>query len=555
MIRELTIKNLALIDDMHIEFSDGFTILTGETGAGKSILAGAIGLLLGNRASSEAIRSGCDEAEVIGVFEFDTLHPEFKRRGEALGIELNDGMIVHRRITKTGRNRIYINEIPVTLNSLTALGSYCIDLVSQHEHQSLLEADSARTVIDSLPEVEPVRKKYDAAYGGYIEKKQEIEQFDRRAEEVRQRREFIEFQYNELRALELKENEETSLSHELSLLSSQADRIEIASRLYSLCAGDEHSVQQKMRMIKRALDSLIKYDPSLEPWRGDIDNAFAVLTELESFCSSYVERMEQTDPNRIEYINNRLAKIQRLKKKHACSYEGLREKQTELKRDLDSIENEAYRRRDLEKAHAERLRQCTDAGMVLRKQREKFGARFCARIEELMKKVGFADNGFEIRYTPCEQPRAEGCESLEFFVRTNPGEPFLPLSKSASGGEISRLMLAIKRVLAERDKIPTLIFDEVDTGIGGRVAKEIGRMLHDLAATHQVFCISHLHQIASCAEHHLLVYKTQENRRTVTRVQHLDPEQKIDEIARMLGGESHIARQHAEELLGGKRKR
>jgi DNA repair protein RecN (Recombination protein N) len=554
MIRELHIKSLALIDDISVQFERGFTVFTGETGAGKSILVGAIGLLLGDRASSEEIRSGAEEAEVQGIFELERIREPLRRLLEEQGISSDDSScIVRRTRARNGRNRIFINQVAVPLSTLKQFGSHLIDFHGQHEHQSLLYPDTPRVLIDSLANVADTKASYDTAYARFSEAQNALAAHTERAAQLAQRKDLLEFQYNELSSLGLRSDEEEGLTTELTLLSTSSERIACVSEIQALLDSDSASLLRSIGTIRKKLESLARFDASVQPWIADIGAASSVFSELERFSSSYLEKTgAAVDPARLDNINSRLAKIQRLKKKYQCAFDGLLEKQRQLKSDLESLENIDADREVLKQAVAAAEKECLESADKLTKCRTRLSAAFDRRVSALMESLGFKDGGWKTVFSPLPAPSAHGLETIDFLVQTNPGEPFLPLAKIASGGEISRLMLAIKTVFAEQDNIPVLIFDEIDSGIGGILAREVGQALKNLSTTHQVLCISHLHQIAALAHHHFLVYKKQQNKRTVTKVQRLSDEEKVQEIARMLGGESEISKKHAEELLQGR---
>jgi DNA repair protein RecN (Recombination protein N) len=302
--------------------------------------------------------------------------------------------------------------------------------------------------------------------------------------------------------------------------------------------------------VRKKLEVLAKYDNAVEPWLVDITNTLNVFTELETFCGSYLAKTgAAADPARIERLNSRLAKIQRLRKKYSCSLDGLIVKRDALKRDLDAIVNTDADRSELEKNTKAAFASCKQAGAALRTARKNACREFDTKVTSLMEKLGFKGGQWQTEQQPLDEPAPDGLETIRFMVQTNPGEPMLPLARTASGGEISRLMLAIKTVMSGHDRIPILIFDEIDTGIGGLLAGDVATALAKLAASHQVLCITHLHQIASLADHHFHVYKESAGSRTVTRIKRLSDKERVDEIARMLGGNSAAARQHAKELL------
>jgi len=555
MIREIRIKNLALIDDVSLCFEPGFSVFTGETGAGKSILIGAIGLLLGERAQTEHIRSGCEEAEISGIFDIPASHGHIITLLRELDIPHEESSIIIRRhILKAGKNRVLVNQVPVTLASLKKIGDILIDLHGQHDHQLLLQDETARQIIDSLPAVTEAAHVYQSRYEAYRLAESSLAAFDRDAKELAQKKDFIEFQYREIADLSLKKDEESELDDELNLLSSTQSRAESINTILQLLNGDTApGVESGLARIIKELRTLSKHEPKAEQWLSDVDNAAAVVSELSTFCASYQETIaEQSDPRRLEYINERSAKIQRLKKKHGVSFDELFARQVRLEADLSALENSKAERTELEKEMNRTFAACKEAGAVLSAARQNNARKFDKKISDMMSRLGFKEGKWKTDFEALENPGPYGQENIRFLVRTNPGEPFLPLAKTASGGEISRLMLAIKTILAHNDTTPVLIFDEIDTGIGGVLAKEVARCLYELSKSHQVLCISHLHQIASIADHHYTVYKKTAAQRTHTEAKKLSQEERVEEIARMLGGQSDISLSHAKSLLGEK---
>jgi len=553
MIRDVSIKNYALINELTIAFNHGFSVFTGETGAGKSILIGAIGLLLGERASSEHIRSGAEEAEINGIFELDTISHALSNELAQADITLdNKTLIIRRIISKTGRNRIHINQIPVPLATLKAVGNYLIDFHGQHEHQSLLRQETANILINNLAEIKSIWETYSYAYHEYAAIKTELDNFDRNAAGLAQKRDFIEFQYNELTNLQLKPDEEHTLEEEYSLLSSATERCECISNIIALIEGNEgiDALERTIMHIRKNLDTLQKFDSSVAPWKEDLENSITFFSELNIFCTTYLGKSDAAgNPAWLEHINSRLAKIQRLKKKYNCNGNELITKQCHLKEQLDAIENTSADRSFLEKRVTQAGKDCRTCARKLSSSRKTAAQHFDQKISQHMERLGFPGGEWKTVFSPESDLTVNGLEQSMFEVRTNKGEPFLPLIKTASGGEISRLMLAIKTVLAAQDNIPILIFDEIDAGIGGHLAKEVARSMYALSHSHQVICISHLHQIASITDHHYRVFKEAERDRTVTKVQLLTKKEKIEEISRMLGSDSSITKKHAEELL------
>jgi DNA repair protein RecN (Recombination protein N) len=552
MIQELRIKNLALIDELSLELEAGLNVFTGETGAGKSILLGAIGLLLGERASADMIRNGFDEAEVSATFFIKNISPVIAEELRELSIEPEENqLIIRRKISRSDRNKIHINQIAVPLSTLKKLGDHLIDLHGQHEHQSLLNEETHASVIDALPGVANIRTIYNNAFQDLQKAKLELESHRKKTEKLLERKDFLEFQLKEIRSIDPRPGEEEELENELSLLSSGIERSTCTSEIVALLSGNDISILKLTAQLRKKIDTLSKYDATVETWCEEIDNANAVFRELDSFCGSYLTSIEETsDPSRIEFINSRLSKIQRLKKKYSATLEQLVQLKSTFEKDLELVSNSQSDASEMQQIVDSCYSRCLEQGKALSVARRDAADTFDQKISAMMSLLGFNGGKLTTMFTPLSEPSSEGLENIRFFSQTNPGEPLLPLSKSASGGEISRIMLAIKTVLAENDNIPVLIFDEIDTGIGGLIASEVGSALLNLSKSHQVLCISHLHQVASMGHHHFKVYKTTHIDRTVTQVEKLNRNGRVAELARMLGGVSDISIKHAESLLG-----
>lgn len=553
MIRELSVRNVALIDDIQVHFRNGLSVFTGETGAGKSILVTAIGLLLGERASVELVRQGFAEALVTGVFELDSILPSLQPTLTECDIPVEEGtLIIRRTISRSGRNRIHANQVPIPLSSLRAIGDCLVDLHGQHEHQSLLHPETAFAIVNGLPDVGRTWSDYAESYTALTAASDKLSAHRKRAVELAEKRDYIEYQYRELADLRLISGQEEELNKEYSLLSSVTERLQCVSSINALIQGNDgsQSLERALAQIRKHLEALVKFDNNASPWIETLEGPLSYLGELGTFCDTYLHNDEASaDPSRLDQINARLAKIQRIKKKYGCSSDDLLLREKELKEQLDSLENVDAEASDLEKTVREADAACRSRGKALTAARNRACSSFDSRITTEMARLGFSAGAWRTNLPPEKKICPHGLENITFEVRTNPGEPFLPLAKTASGGEISRLMLAVKAVLATNDRIPVLIFDEIDTGIGGHLAGSVGEALCSLKESHQVICISHLHQIAARADHHYLVSKVPDNGRTVIRVKELTGQEKVDEISRMLGDDSEIAREHAKDLL------
>ncbi|MBN1983100.1 MAG: DNA repair protein RecN [Chitinivibrionales bacterium] len=553
MIRQLIIKNLALIDDLSISFHPGFSVFTGETGAGKSILIGAISLVLGERASAESVRRGSQECEITGIFELERHIGEITRILEQASIAVEENCLIIRRIiSKNEKNRIFINQIPVPLTTLKTIGSLLIDFHGQHEHQTLLMPHMPNELVNSLPEVEPLWNRYSESFAAYTKAQAELARFDTEADKLAAQRDFLEYQHLELCQFNLKADEEAGLEEEYRMLSSSAERLGCIQSILTILEGsdDREPLEKQFAAIRKELELLSKFDPAATPWSRDLEHVETILSELSHFCGAYIEKnSEMPSQSRLEQINDRLAKLQRLKKKYHATIEELLARQADLARQLEQFSNLLFDRGALEKKVQTAKENATLLGQKLSAARTTALTAFDTAICAEMKKLGFTGGQWKTLLQPQNTLCANGLEQCSFEVRTNAGEPFMPLVKTASGGELSRLMLAIKTIQSRHDDTETMIFDEIDTGIGGLTAKEVATALCNLSSGRQVICISHLHQIASLAEHHYKVFKLLKDDRTIVNVHYLLPEEKIAEISRMLGSDSAVSKKHAEELL------
>jgi len=550
MLCELRIKNIALIENLELVFNSGLTVFTGETGAGKSILVGAIGLLLGERADKDIIRSGSEDASVHGIFSLSDDHSGLTAYLESNDIPLEDGsIIISRHLSKGGRNRIYINRVPVTLSVLKEVGNHLIDLHGQHDHQSLLNPGTAGLLINNLPEVKPAYTGYSTTYQSYCNSLNELDVLTARLAALEEKRDLLTYQINEISSSNLQSDEEVSCETEIKSISSSAERGKHASAISSLIS-DESGITSLLASLKNSIQSLSKIDPSFSEWNEEVGSVQSITGELERAISGYIDTIDENiDPRQLDNLNSRLSLIQKLKKKYRCDFQGLFDLQSSLEADLASLESSGQEKERLTAEAVKLLSQTLKKGKALSASRKKALKVFDSEVTALLNKLGFTGAVWSTKLDPLQDPGSSGLETIEFMVSTNPGEPSLPLRKCASGGEISRLMLAIKAIAADRDMVPVLIFDEIDAGIGGITATEVAKTLSTLSSSHQVVCISHLHQIASAADNHFQVLKTTDGSRTLTPAKEVTGEDKAGEISRMLGSDSDAATRHARELI------
>ena len=563
MLSRLHVINYALIDDVEAEFGPGLNIITGETGAGKSILIGALGLVLGARASLDVIRTGEKRCTVEAVFDLNREHPCLLHLS-GMGIDAENGeLIIRREVLSEGRSRCYANGTAIPARSLQALGKGLVDLHGQHEHQSLLDVDRHIDFLDGFGELGSLRSETAEAFARMSDLQRRLSEARSERDRLRDRRELLGFQVEEIGAAALEAEEDELLAREQSVLTHAERLIESAVELENLLYQGEDSVQDRLASAGRVLEEAAGIDDSLASRAEELDGLRYGVEELARFFGDYAQRVEYS-PERLEEVTERLELLGRLKKKYGGSLEEVlaycEQASAELTRSdevdasLDGIT------KDLDAARAS----LSDLCCRLSEARKKASSRLAKGIQKTLADLGMPGVRFEVRLDRTEsvdgpvswqghryQAGPRGVERAEFHISTNPGEAIRPLVRVASGGEISRIMLAMKSVLAGTASVQVLIFDEIDIGISGRIAEVVGRKLKDLSQTYQTVSITHLPQIAKMAERHFSVRKATEGRRTVTRVESLEGDARAEELARLMGGEkiSEVTLQHARELL------
>lgn len=550
MLTELRIRNYALIERLHVRLAPGLNVLTGETGAGKSIIVGALSLLLGERASSELVRSGTDRAAVEGVFDV-AARPELLRRLDEWGVEMEEGMLVLKReVAAEGRSRAWINGSPATVGLLGEIGRELVDLHGQHEHQTLLRRDEQRAILDAYagnaPQLQAVLAADTAARG----LGREMEALQARRRDAAGRAELLRFQAEEIESAALVPGEAEALGEEASRLAHSEELGALSARVFDAISGSERSVLGEVAGLRRPLEQLVRIDPALADAQELYDTAYYALEELGSRMERYAATVEH-DPARLDELRRRQDLFFRLRSKYGGSLGEVIETGRAARAELDLLEGGGLELRELERREAEATAELHRAAGELSARRRRASERLAAEVNAVLPELGMAGGRFEIVALPLAEPSPQGAEDVEFRVSLNPGFPPRPLAQVASGGELSRVMLALKTVLARLDSVPTLIFDEVDAGIGGRVALQVGDKMREVAASHQVFAITHLPQIASRAHLHLRVEKGERDGVGTTEVHALADRERVEEVARMLGGDpgSAVSREHARELL------
>ncbi len=557
MLRELRIRNFAIIDELHLTFGKGLNILTGETGAGKSIIIDAVSLALGGRASSEVIRSGCEEAIIEAIFYIkeDTKTQERLKRMELLNTDSE--LLIRRNISKEGKNRIYLNENLINLSSLTELGEELIDIHGQHEHQSLLKTDTHIDILDTFTGLIEERKRLEERYKRWRDLQRDISMLKEKEMEGVRQEEFLRFQQKEIMDAQLKAGEDAELEREKKILASTVRLSELSSAIHQRLYSDEGAIVEGLRKVINNLKEIAAIDDGLSETLTLCQGVVIQLAEVANLIRDYGDKVEP-QPQRLEAIEERIDRINRLKKKYGRGIEGILQYSGKINQELEAVGKRGDEIERLEGKKCLIEEETFRLAKELSSNRKKGAEGIQKKVENELAEMQMGRTRFLVMIKKSEGEEGQkltpkGIDKVEFLISPNLGEEPKPLAKIASGGELSRIMLAIKVVLAKADKIPTLIFDEVDAGIGGAVAEIVGKKLKLLSKGHQVFCITHLPQIASFADKHYKVEKISLSNRTVVQVNEMKGQERINEIARMLGGKriTDTTLRHAEEIVRG----
>lgn len=548
MITELRVRDLATIADVTLHLGPGLNVLTGETGAGKSMLVDALALLLGERAAGGSVRPGAAKLVVEGAFE--GIGAATRRRIEELGLDVEDGRVVVRReVAAEGRSRAWVNGSPTTAAVLAQLGALLVDLHGQHETQSLLQAETQRDILDAFAHAEAERSAVGSAHAAVEALRREESELAARRDEVRRRADYLHHVVAEIDGARLRKGEDDALQLEARRLSQAVALVEQAQRIVDALEGEAGNALGALAIADRAMSSLEKVDPVVAPWREMLDAGFANLTELARAASDYAGSVQE-DPDRLAVVERRRDLLSRLTAKYGPSVEAVLDTRDAAAAELELLDTADTDLRSLagrRSAAESALRAAADA---LSARRRDAAERLARGVNRLLPELGLPGGRISVLLQPLEQPGAQGQESVQLDVQLNMGLEPRPLARVASGGELSRLMLALKVVLVKHDAIATLVFDEVDQGIGGETGAQVGAALAEVAERHQVLVITHLPQIAARADSHLAVSKRARGGIATSDVQVLHGEDRVNEIARMLGDtEGDAARRHAQALL------
>ncbi|MGQ9799044.1 MAG: DNA repair protein RecN [Ignavibacterium sp.] len=551
MLKSLEIKDYALIDHIQIEFEKGLNIITGETGAGKSILIDAMSLLLGERASTEVVRKGAQKSIVEGIFEVEG-NKKVKGLLEENDIEFFPELIIRREISLKGSNRCFINDSPVPLNLIKELGNLLVDLHGQHEHQSLLRTETHIDFVDDFSGNEKLLNEYQNLYQQLKRNKSELNELRNREASLKEKKEIYEFQIKEIDTINPLPDEDEQLAEELNVLENAEKILLLSDEIYNLLYESDNSVNDLLGEVKHKLSQLSSIDKSLLEAEGECESALTIIKELSSTLRAYKSKID-VDPKLVEQKRERLASINLLKKKYGGTLQKVIEYREKIGREFNLADNFGEEIARYEKQLRELQIQTGEAANKLSEVRKKNAKKIEAEVKKVLSLLGINRPEFEVRFTANIATDSDdfilinskkysysekGIDEVEFFISTNPGEDLKPLVKVASGGEVSRIMLSLKTILAKNDRLPLLIFDEIDTGVSGRIAQKVGQALRDLASFHQIIAITHLPQIAALANHHYVVEKMQEDDRVVSHIRKLDEEEHIREVAKLLSGEN-----------------
>ncbi|MEE9147157.1 MAG: DNA repair protein RecN [Candidatus Tectomicrobia bacterium] len=562
MLVQLHIENYALIDHIVVEFGPGFNVLTGETGTGKSMIIGALALVLGQRAHTDLIRAQDKPTLIEALFDISG-RSDLQQELHTLGIELDESHLLLKRVVTKNGSRCYINASLATLAMLQGLGQHLVDILGQHQHHTLLQQEQQRTLLDAFGKLSEDVAALRQAYQHYHELRQEYQHLQRTEQERLQRQDLIQFQLQEIDQAQLHADEEARLHQERHLLMNAETLYGLSQEVYAALYRNESSASEMLTVALDKLAQLAALDPQQEPLRRDVQESLYVIEEVVHSVRDYGARMD-VDPARLQAIEDRLAVVARLKRKYGKTIAEILQHRDTIASEQQSWDQHEERLEALEAELGKRRQSLKSLAITLSDKRQQTAKRLEQAVQQELQELNMAHPVFRIVCRLRHHPdgdvavgtervalSADGIDDISYFFSSNPGQDPKPLTRIVSGGELSRVMLALKSILAREDRIPTLIFDEVDAGMGGKTAKIVGEKLRRIAHSHQVFCITHLPQIASHGDQHYRVDKSVDGDQTSTELRPLSFDERIEEIARMSGGKhiTETTRKHAVEML------
>ncbi|GLB58133.1 DNA repair protein RecN [Cytobacillus sp. NCCP-133] len=552
-MNEISIRNFAIIEALSVSFEKGLTVLTGETGAGKSIIIDAIHLLVGGRGSAEFVRHGEDKAEIEGLFQLDDpKHPCYKKTVE-FGIDIEDGMVVLRRdISKSGKSVCRVNGKLVTISTLREIGSTLIDIHGQHEHQELMDETQHLSLLDQFGgnKIASALGEYQEIYRSYETTLKKLKSLSENEQQMAHRLDLIQFQLDEIQSAQLKANEDEKLYEERRKLSNFERIYESLQSGYNALQGEQKGLDW-IGMVKAHVQDAAELEPAYKEIAENVSNCFYLLEDSASSLRNEMDFME-FNPQRLNEIEDRLTEINGLKRKYGKTVEEVMEYAAKIEEEIETLQNKETHIDTLQKEVAALKKDLLVEAEELSQLRKKSALKLTKLIHKELKELYMEKTVFEVKFS--SEPESflkNGIDKAEFYLSTNPGEPIKPLSKIASGGELSRIMLALKSIFSKHQGVTSIIFDEVDTGVSGRVAQAIAEKIHHVSINSQVLCISHLPQVAAMADTHLFISKKTKDGRTKTTVKPLSEDEKVKEIGRMISGVeiTDLTKEHAKELL------
>ncbi len=563
MLSELNIRNFAIIDQLRIEFGPGLNVLTGETGAGKSILVDAINVLLGSRASADLIRTGQDEASVEAFFDFgEHEEPASLKR---LNIENSGGLLIRRLVQRSGKSRAFLNGNSITVHMLEEIGEDLVNIYGQHEHQEFLNPLRHIELLDDSADLLPARRSYQERFTEWCAAKRELSELTEQEKQRGDRLELVSFQSREIARANLTPPPPGEPDEEQTLVAERG-RLANAEKLYAIALqgsenlyGENGSVVERLKSTLQRLREAVRLDPSLSEVTAGVESALFQAEDMAFSLRAYQESL-RIDPGRLEAVENRLDEIRRLKKKYGSSVEEILAYKEKIDREKETLQDFRGRISDLEKKTRDLYAECLQSARALSRGRQESARELSKKMEDELATLGMKKVRFNIEVEPAAEEDSgpngptlheRGIDRVQFMISANPGEELKPLARIASGGELSRIMLALKRIFSGQKSVQTLIFDEVDAGIGGGIAEIVGRKLKEISRRHQIFCITHLPQIASFGDIHYKISKRIRGERTAVELQRLERAQREEEIARMMGGLKITGKtlDHAREMM------
>ena len=536
MLIHISVQNYAIVDHLDLELHEGMSVITGETGAGKSIMLDALSLTLGARTDSSVIRPGADKADILSSFDITRI-PEAQSWLQERDLHNDLQCILRRVITREGRSRAYINGTPCPLADLKSLGELLIDIHSQHEHQSLLKTDTHRRLLDEFAGAKEQARAVQSLAQRWRHTQQQLQQLSANEEEQRARRQLLTYQLEELDILAVHEGEVEQLEQEHKSLSNSESLLDNCRQIIDTCSDSDSNVLSTIGTLLQRANAIAGAPQAFSQATELLASAHIQIEEAISEFNNFVDHFD-ADPQRQQWIGERLDSIYTLARKHRVIPEQLHALQAQLQTELESLDADDASVEHLQQAATLLVTEYTQKAQILSKLRHKAGKKLAAAVMQQLQMLGMPDGQFSIVLQPLElsSPSAHGLETIEFLVSANPGQPLRALAKVASGGELSRISLAIQVITAQTSRVPTLVFDEVDVGIGGPTAEIVGQLLRQLGENGQVLTVTHLPQVAAQGHQHLYVHKERKQKSTHTAVKTLSYEQRVEEVARMLGG-------------------